>query len=54
MGINFVSVFDWVLKGVYEFGKLIGCRFWVKWGGDVIFIIEEGFIFVLFLMVERG
>lgn len=53
-GINPSSASDWVLKGVFEIGKPIGRRFWVKWGGDVIFITEDGFVPASAMMLDRA
>jgi hypothetical protein len=52
-GINPANAADWVMKGVYETGKPIGHRFWVKFGGDVILITEDGFVPASALMLGR-
>lgn len=34
----------WALVGVFKIGRPIGRRFWVKSGGDIIVVTEDGFV----------
>lgn len=43
-GTNPSSAADWVQKGVYYVGNPLGRRCFVKFGGDVLFICEEGVV----------
>lgn len=43
-GTNPSSASDWVQKGVYYVGNPLGRRCFVKFGGDVLFICEEGVV----------
>lgn len=43
-GIDPSTAADWQLVGVYEIGKPLGRRFFLKYGGDAVLVTEDGFI----------
>jgi hypothetical protein len=48
------SASTWSLVGVFNIAKPIGRRCMVKWGGDLIFVTQDGFIPASSLTLERA
>lgn len=48
------SAETWSLVGVFRIGKPIGRRCMIKYGGDLIFVTQDGFIPVSSLTLERA
>lgn len=53
-GIDPASADTWALQGVFQIGKPIGRRFFIKAGGDAVLITQDGFVSLsAILMTDR-